>query len=140
MSPTAFSRVLGTTANTVFRRFLLSLIRATLIYTIALLFVHLPTFWRYIMTLGKDDDKRGKQKRLRAKLRDDEDPSSPYRAVEVLDELRTQPEDEVETLAVIPDLCLQRHADKETMGVRQILDIEDETQPNGKLFKKVFFI
>ncbi len=74
MSPGAFSRVLGTTANTVFRRFLLSLIRATLIYTIALLFVHLPTFWGYIMTLGKDENKGSKQKRLRAKLTDDDDP------------------------------------------------------------------
>ena len=47
-----------------------------------------------------------------------------------------QPEDDVETLADIPDLCLQRYADKETMGVRQIIDVEDEKQPNGKVFKK----
>ncbi|CAF1673661.1 unnamed protein product, partial [Adineta ricciae] len=72
----------------------------------------------------------------RAKLSDDSNPSSPYRAVEVLDELRSQPEEDVETLAIIPDLCLERHADKETMGVREILDVEDEKQPNGKVFKK----
>ncbi|CAF1363791.1 unnamed protein product [Adineta steineri] len=138
MSPTAFSRIFGSTVNTVFRRFLLSLIRATLIYIIAFLFVHLPTFWNYVMTLGKDDNKVNKQKRARAKLTEDSDPSSPYRAVEVLKKLRTQPDDEVETLADIPDLCLERHADKETMGVRQIIDVEDEVQPNSKVFKKVF--
>ena len=98
------------------------------------MFVQLPTFWNYAVTLGKDDQKRTKQKRLRAKLTDDSDPSSPYRAVDVLDELRSQPEDDVETLAVIPHLALERHADKETMGVRQILDVEDEKQPNGIFF------
>ncbi len=138
MSPGAFGRVFSTSVNTVFRRFFLALIRASLIYLISLLFVELPTFWRYMTTLGKDDNKVVKQKRVRAKITDDSDPSSPYRAVEVLDELQTQPEDDVETLAVIPDLCLQRHPDKETLGVRQILDVEDEIQPNGKVFKKVF--
>ncbi|CAF1583345.1 unnamed protein product, partial [Adineta ricciae] len=106
MSPGAFTRVFSTTVNTVFRRFLLALIRATLIYIIAFLFVHLPTFWNYITTLGKDDRKRDRQRRVRAKLSDDSNPSSPYRAVEVLDELRSQPEEDVETLAIIPDLCL----------------------------------
>jgi long-chain acyl-CoA synthetase len=136
MSPGAFSRIFSSTVNTVFKRFLLSLIRASLIYLIALLFVQLPTFWHYITTLGKDDDRNDKQNKLRAKLIDDSDPSSPYRAVEVLNKLQNQPEDEIETLADIPALCLERHPDKETMGVRQILDVEDEKQPNGKIFKK----
>jgi long-chain acyl-CoA synthetase len=92
-----------------------------------------------MISLGKNDDKSEKQKRVRAKLTDDSDPSSPYRAVEVLDKLQTQPEKKVETLAIIPDLCLKRYADKETMGVREILDIEDEKQPNGKVYKKVFY-
>ncbi|CAF2859817.1 unnamed protein product [Rotaria sp. Silwood2] len=111
ISPGAFTRIFNSSVNTVFRRFLLALIRATLIYRIAFFLVHLPTFWHYLMTLGKDDRKGLKQKRIPAKLIDDSDPSSPYRALEVLDELRTQPEDDVETLAVIPDLCLERHAD-----------------------------
>ncbi|CAF3068503.1 unnamed protein product [Rotaria socialis] len=136
MSPNAFSRIFSITLNTVFKRFLLSLIRTTLIYIIALLFVHLPTFYYYITTLGKDDRKYGKQKRIRSQLIDSSDPSSPYRAVEVLHQLQTQPEDQLETLAVISDLCLQRHADKETLGVREIIDVQDETQPNGKIYKK----
>jgi long-chain acyl-CoA synthetase len=133
MSPGAFSRIF---ANTVFKRFLVSLIRTSLIYIIALLFVQLPTFWRLVTTLGKDNDKTVKQKKVRSKLIDDSDPSSPYRAIQVLDELQIQPEDDIETLANIPELCLERFPDKETMGVRQILDIEDEKQPNGKVFKK----
>jgi long-chain acyl-CoA synthetase len=136
MSPSAFGGIFSSTANTVFKRFLVSLIRTTLIYIIALLFVQLPTFWRLMTTLGKDDDKSVKQKKIRAKLIDENDPSSPYRAIDVLDELQIQPEDEISTLADIANLCLERFPDKETMGVRQILDIEDEKQPNGKVFKK----
>ncbi|CAF4775860.1 unnamed protein product, partial [Rotaria sp. Silwood2] len=56
--------------------------------------------------------------------------------LQLLHQLKSQPEDELETLAVIPDLCLQRHPNKQTLGVRQILDVEDETQPNGKVYKK----
>lgn len=136
MSPGVFSRIFGSTVNTVFKRFVVSLIRASLIYLIALLFVQLPTFWDYITTLGKDNTKREKQKRLRAKLTDDDDPSSPYRAIQVLHGLKNQPENIIETLADIPDLCLQRFPDKQTMGVREVLRVEDETQPNGKVFKK----
>jgi long-chain acyl-CoA synthetase len=91
-----------------------------------------------MITLGKTNDKSEQQTRIRAKLTDESDPSSAYRAVEVLDKLQTQIEHKVKTLAVIPDLCLKRYADKETMGVREILDVEDEKQPNGKVYKKVF--
>jgi long-chain acyl-CoA synthetase len=88
--------------------------------------------------LGKTDEQKEKQNRVRAKLIKEDDPSSPYRAVEVLDKLQIQPEKKVHTLAVIPDLCLERYADKETMGVREIFDTEEEKQPNGKIYKKVF--
>ena len=118
---------LSSTVNTIFG------------YLIGFLFVQLPKLCHYIITLGKIDDKSEQQKRVRAKLTDESDPSSAYRAVEVLDKLQTQTEHKVKTLAVIPDLCLKRYADKETMGVRQILDVEDEKQPNGKVFKKVLF-
>jgi hypothetical protein len=78
------------------------------------------------------------QKRIRAKITNPLDPSSPYRAVEVLDELRAISDEHVQTLADLPDYALQHHADKETLGVREILDVEDEKQSNGKIFKKVF--
>lgn len=136
MSANAFSRIFTTTANTVFKRFVVSLIRTSLIYVIALLFVHIPTLVNMFMTMGKNDDRHEKQKKVRSKLVDSSDPSSSYRAMRVLNELENQPEEDVRTLADIPDLCLERFADKETMGVRQILDVEDEKQPNGKIFKK----
>jgi long-chain acyl-CoA synthetase len=90
------------------------------------------------MTLGKEDERSKLQKKIRAKLTDPSDPSSAYRAVEVLNELRTTPDENVKTLADIPDYALQRYAHKETQGVREILDVQDEKQPNGKIFKKVF--
>ena len=89
------------------------------------------------MTLGRDDERWKHQKRSRAELIAPDDPSSPYRAVEVIDELRTQPNEHVRTLADIPDYSLARFAEKETLGVREILDVQDEQQPNGKIFKKV---
>ena len=136
MSPNAFTRLFSSAANTVFKRFVVSLLRTSLIYLIALLFVQLPTLVNLIMTMGQNDDQHEKQKKVRSKLIDSSDPSSPVRAMDVLNQLENQPEEDVETLAVIPDLCLERFPDKETMGVREILDVEDEKQPNGKIFKK----
>ena len=106
-------------------------------HLVSLLFVQLPRLFHYMIRMGRKDDTFEKQKRVRAKLTDESDPLSPYRAVEVLDQLHTRIEKKVETLAAIPDWCLQHHANKETMGVRDILDVEDEKQPNGKVFKKV---
>jgi hypothetical protein len=106
---------------------------------ISLIFVRLSLACSYIITLGKRDERSEKQKRVRAKQMDDSDPTSSYRAVEVFDKLPTQPEHKVKTLAVIPDLCLQRFADRETMGVRDILQVEEDKQTKGKVFKKVFF-
>ncbi|CAF1080787.1 unnamed protein product [Rotaria sordida] len=136
MSPGAFSCVFRSTVNTVFKRFGISLLKTLLIYLISLLFVQLPTFGYLIMTLGKDENRSRLQKHTRAKLIDPSDPSAPYRAVEVIDELRNTPDTHIKTLADIPEHCLQRYADKETLGVREILDIQDEKQPNGKIFKK----
>jgi long-chain acyl-CoA synthetase len=138
MSSNALSRILNTTVDIIFKKYLVTSIRTIFEYLIALLFVQIPILCHYMITSGKKDDTSEKQKRVRAKLTDDSDPSSPYRDVEVLDKLQIQPEKKVHTLAVIPDLCLKRHADKETMGIREILNVEDEKQPNGKIYKKVF--
>ncbi len=122
-------------SNTITRlsKWLILFSRTIFEYFISFLFVHIPIF-----CLGKTDEQKEKQNRVRAKLIKEDDPSSPYRAVEVLDKLQIQPEKKVHTLAVIPDLCLERYADKETMGVREIFDTEEEKQPNGKIYKKVF--
>lgn len=122
-------------SNTITRlsKWLILFSRTIFEYFISFLFVYIPIF-----CLGKTDEQKEKQNRVRAKLIKEDDPSSPYRAVEVLDKLQIQPEKKVHTLAVIPDLCLERYADKETMGVREIFDTEEEKQPNGKIYKKVF--
>ncbi|CAF2697351.1 unnamed protein product [Rotaria sp. Silwood2] len=136
MSPGAFSCVFGSTWNTVFKRFGITLLKTLFIYLITFLFVQLPTFLNLIMTLGRDEDRSRLQKRIRAKITNPSDCSAPYRAVEVLDKLRTTPDEYVKTLADIPEYCLQHYADKETLGVREILDVQDEKQSNGKIFKK----
>lgn len=140
MSPGAFSCLFGSSLNTVLKRFGISLLKTLLIYLITLVFVQLPTVWNFIIMSGSDKNRSQLQKRIRAKIINPSNPSSPYRAVEVLNKLRTTPDESVKTLGDIPDYCIQRYADKETLGVREILDIEDEQQPNGKIFKKVFLL
>ncbi|UJR20379.1 hypothetical protein I4U23_023510 [Adineta vaga] len=96
----------------------------------------MPTFWNLIMTIGRDDRRVALEKKIRAQRIDPLDSSAAYRAVDVLNKLRTTPDEYVKTLANIPDHTLAHFADKETQGVREILDVEDEQQPNGKIFKK----
>ncbi len=132
MSSNTITRLLSSTIDTVFKKWLVSLTRTIFEYFISFLFVQIPIFCHL-------DKKNEKQNRIRAKLIHEDDSSSPYRAVEVLDKLQTQPEKKVHTLAVIPDLCLERYADKETMGVREIFNTEEEKQPNGKIYKKVCY-
>ncbi len=132
------TRKFGRNLKTAFKRFILPLLRSLLMGIISILFVHLPAVGYYLITFGKIDEKSQSHKRIRAKLTNPLDPSSPYRAIEVTDELQTTPDEYVQTLADIPDYCLEKYADRETLGVREILDIQDEKQPNGKIFKKVF--
>ncbi|CAF4409689.1 unnamed protein product, partial [Adineta steineri] len=82
------------------------------------------------MTRGKTNE------RIRAVRVEPSDYESAYRAIEVLQNLQTRPNESIKTLADIPDYTLVHHPDKETFGVRQILDIQDEQQTNGKVFKK----
>ncbi|CAF1414864.1 unnamed protein product, partial [Adineta steineri] len=82
------------------------------------------------MTRGKTNE------RIRAARVEPSDYESAYRAIEVLQNLQTRPNESIKTLADIPDYTFAHHPDKETFGVRQILDIQDEQQTNGKIFKK----
>lgn len=120
------------------KRFTSIVLRRLLIYSISILFVHIPNLTR-ALTTGHEDENKKLQRRIRAKQIDPTDPFSPYRAVEVLDNLRTTPDEFIHTLADIPDYCVERYSDKETLGVREILGVEDEKQSNGKIFKKVCF-
>ena len=82
------------------------------------------------MALGKRNDRFKLQTEIRAQPIDPSDSSSPYRALRVLDGLQTQPDDNIRTLADIPDYCRRRYANKETLGTREILDVHDEEQSN----------
>ncbi|CAF1059278.1 unnamed protein product [Adineta steineri] len=82
------------------------------------------------MTRGKTNE------RIRAARVEPSEYASAYRAIEVLENLQTRPNEFIKTLADIPDYTFAHHPDKETFGARQILDIQDEQQTNGKIFKK----
>ncbi|UJR08757.1 hypothetical protein I4U23_013014 [Adineta vaga] len=139
MTLTASERTFRDIRDLVFKRFFGRLIRKLFGFYITFLFVYIPSSIYYVVTLGKPNENYQKQRRIRAKQVDESDPLSPYRAVEVLDKLREQPEEGVNTLADIPDLCAKRYGDKETMGVREVTGVEEEKQPNGKVFKKFSF-
>ncbi|CAF1053768.1 unnamed protein product [Adineta ricciae] len=139
MSLTLFERTWREIRDRIFRRYLGRLIKRLFGLYISLLFVYIPSLVYYALTLGKPNETYQKQKRLRAKQVDESDPSSPYRAIESLEKLHEQPEQGIETLADIPYVCLERYGDKETMGVRDVTNVEEEKQPNGKIFKKFAF-
>lgn len=140
MSLNIFTRVSRSLKHLILKRTLGTFFQVLFEGLISFLFVQLPSFCCYAITWNQHDDKKEKQKRIWAKLTDESDPSSPYRALEVLDKLQDQPEEEVETLADIPPLCLLRYADKETMGIREITAVDEEKQPDGKAFKKVLLL
>jgi long-chain acyl-CoA synthetase len=65
---------------------------------------------------------------------DPADPKSAYRSTMTADLVRI--EDRSTNLYKAFSDCIDEHADMETMGVREVLNLEDEVQPNGKTFKK----
>lgn len=130
-------RFMNSPLHFMYSRIFLKCIRAVFLCFITILFVHLPTLFSLIMRLGKRNVREKNQNRLRAKRTNLLDPSSPYRALETLDQLQTQIDKKVSTLADIPDFCYRQYADRRTMGTRQVLDVEEEKQENGKVFTKV---
>lgn len=64
-------------------------------------------------------------------------PEGPYRAVEALDCLAHIDFEGKDTLDKLFDHSVQRFGKALCLGTRNILSEESETQPNGKIFKKV---
>lgn len=64
-------------------------------------------------------------------------PEGPYRAVEALDRLAHIDFEGKDTLDKLFDHSVQRFGKATCLGTRDILSEESETQPNGKIFKKV---
>jgi long-chain acyl-CoA synthetase len=64
-------------------------------------------------------------------------PDTPYRYVQTFDKLTTTLWDECNTLDDLFARAVQLFNDKPCLGYRECLSEEDETQPSGKVFKKV---
>ncbi|RNA18403.1 long-chain-fatty-acid-- ligase 3 [Brachionus plicatilis] len=65
---------------------------------------------------------------------DQTDPNSGFRSTMFPDLIRV----EDKSASVFDELtnCVQQYHDTQTLGVRELLSIDDEVQPNGKVFKK----
>ncbi|XP_062392835.1 long-chain-fatty-acid--CoA ligase 4b [Sardina pilchardus] len=64
-------------------------------------------------------------------------PEGPYRAVEALDSLAHMAFEGKDTLDKLFDHSVQRFGKADCLGTRDVLSEETETQPNGKVFKKL---
>lgn len=65
----------------------------------------------------------------------------PYRSVDHFDSLASEDFPGKDTLDKLFKHAVQRFGEADCLGSREILSEENETQPNGKVFKKVrFFI
>ncbi|KAJ8388705.1 hypothetical protein AAFF_G00131140 [Aldrovandia affinis] len=65
------------------------------------------------------------------------DPGGPYRAANSLRRLASVLYPGCDTLDKVFEHARQRFPDRDCLGTREVLSEEDESQPNGKLFKKV---
>ena len=133
------TRLFRSLKHVLIERNLLPLLRCLFDCLIGFVFVQIPLLIDSIINPDEFQKRRSKQQQIRSKLTDESDRKSAYRAIEVLDQLQNQPEEQIETLADIPRVCLSRFADKETMGIRPIINVQQEKQPNGKVFKKFAF-
>ena len=63
-----------------------------------------------------------------------DDPRSPYRST-MTDDLLHISDKNLNLYSTLVNK-VDEYADTETMGIREVLNLEDEQQPNGKVFKK----
>lgn len=81
-------------------------------------------------------EKKAKAKRMKAKSIKGQI-EGPYRSVDHFDSLALMDFDEKDTLDKLFDQAVQRFNKLHCLGVRTVLSEENETQPGGKVFKKV---
>jgi hypothetical protein len=65
------------------------------------------------------------------------DPAGPYRTLDSFDELTTSPFSGCNSLDGLFVRAVQLHGSADCLGTRELLNEEDEMQPNGKVFRKV---
>jgi long-chain acyl-CoA synthetase len=87
-----------------------------------------------ILPYKYDDDKLPDKNTVLSRHVDSSDSSSPFRSTMFNDLVRT----ETKSVNLYSKLAenIEQQRDMKTMGVREIVSIDDELQPNGKVFKK----
>lgn len=87
-----------------------------------------------ILPYKYEDNKLPDKNAVLSKLVDETDPKSPYRSTLFNDLIKV--ENKNANLFEELTKCVKLYHDTLTMGVRELLSIDDEVQPNGKVFKK----
>lgn len=107
---------------------------------VLLYFIHfivsLYTILTYIPYYFLSDKRQEKSNRIKAKPVNSK-PESAYRSVNSLDSLASVLYPGCDTLDKVFMYAKNKFKDKRLLGTREILNEEDEVQPNGKIFKKV---
>jgi len=75
-------------------------------------------------------------KRIKAKPTRNDDFSSPFRSVENMQDMLSTPFPECSTIDESFERAVKEFKDLPCLGTRDLLEEEDEVQPNGKIFKK----
>ncbi|XP_063288208.1 long-chain-fatty-acid--CoA ligase 4 isoform X1 [Pelobates fuscus] len=88
----------------------------------------------YFLTNAKK--KKAMAKRIKAKPMSDK-PGSPYRAISHLDSLATIDIPGADTLDKLFQHAVANFGKRDCLGTRELLNEENEMQPNGKVFKKL---
>lgn len=78
-----------------------------------------------------------KSARLKAKPLDPDDPGSPYRNIDYFDKLITYRFEGCYTLDRLWDRAIILHTNDPCMGTREIISVDEEVQPNGRVFEKL---
>jgi len=87
-----------------------------------------------ILPYKYEDSELPEKDAVLSEITDPSNPSSPYRSTLYPDLISV--DDPNANLYTKFKLSVKKYADLKTMGVREINSIDDEIQPNGKIFKK----
>ena len=101
--------------------------------------ISLYTILTYIPYYFLSESRQEKSNRTKAKPVNSK-PDSAYRSVNSLDGLASVLYPGCDTLDKVFMHAKNKFKDKRLLGTREILNEEDEVQPNGKVFKKVYFL
>lgn len=119
-----------TTQQVIIRSIVKYLVITPFIFVVGLIdsLIHLVVPYKY-----EDSELPDKDATL-TELSNPDDPNSPYRSNLTNELIRI--EDKATNLYDEMAKCVNEYKDMPTMGVRECFSIDDEVQPNGKVFKK----